>query len=107
MAVRLSFTLDPELSGRIDEFSKSQDIDRNEAALRLIEAGLLKAETEGFVAPPVNRDFREAERMQRNIDNLMRTIDDLKKEIRVMHHMVDMQNKQTEAAKQSRLFKKQ
>jgi hypothetical protein len=108
MAVRLSFTLDPELSERIDEFAKAKDFDRNEAVLRLIEAGLLRAEEEGFVAPPANRDFRETERMQKNIDNLMRTVDDLKKEIRVMHHMVDLQNKSVEpAGKQGRRFKKQ
>ncbi|HJJ48419.1 MAG TPA: type II secretion system protein E [Methanocorpusculum sp.] len=107
MAVRLSFTLDPELSERIDEFAKSQDFDRNEAVLRLLEAGLLKAEEEGFVSPPISRDFREAERMQKNIDNLMRTVDELKKEIRVMHHMVDLQNKTEDTQKSGKLFKKQ
>ena len=110
MAVRLSFTLDTELSARIDEFAKKNNLDRNEAILRLIEAGLLQAEKEGFIAPLQKRDFRETERMQKNIDGLMRTINDLKKEIRVMHHMINLRDQvedEKKQVKQGKLFKKQ
>lgn len=107
MAVRLSVTLDPELSERIDEFAKSQEVDRNEAFLRLIETGLQKAGEDGFVAPVQARDFRETERIHKNINSLIKTIDDLKKEIRVMHHMINMRDTRDVPEKQQgRLFKK-
>ena len=68
MALRLSFTLDPELSERIDLFAKKQDIDRNEAVLRLIESGLFLAEQKGEMPPAPKRDFKEFVRMQKNVD---------------------------------------
>lgn len=93
MALRLSFTLDPELSERIDLFAKKQDIDRNEAVLRLIESGLLQAEQKGEMPPAPKRDFKEFMRMQKNVDLLLRSMDEVKKEVRVMHHMIDLEEK--------------
>lgn len=93
MALRLSFTLDPELSERIDLFAKKQDLDRNEAVLRLLEAGLFQAEQKGKMPPAPKRDFQEFVRMQKNVDLLLRSMDELKKEVRVMHHVIDLQEK--------------
>lgn len=93
MALRLSFTLDPDLSERIDLFAKKQDIDRNEAVLRLIEAGLFQAEQKGEMPPAPKRDFQEFVRMQKNVDLLLRSMDEVKKEVRVMHHLIDLKEK--------------
>ncbi|HJK11574.1 MAG TPA: type II secretion system protein E [Methanocorpusculum sp.] len=93
MALRLSFTLDPELSERIDLFAKKQDLDRNEAVLRLIESGLFVAEQKGEMPPAPKRDFKEMVRMQRNAALLLRSMDELKKEVRVMHHMINLEEK--------------
>ncbi len=93
MALRLSFTLDTELSERIDLFAKKQEIDRNEAVLRLIEAGLFQAEQKGEMPPAPKRDFKEFARMQKNVDMLLRSMDELKKEVRVMHHVIDLEEK--------------
>lgn len=93
MALRLSFTLDPELSERIDLFAKKQEMDRNEAVLRLIEAGLFQAEQKGEMPPSPKRDFKEFARMQKNVDMLLRSMDELKKEVRVMHHVIDLEDR--------------
>ena len=93
MALRLSFTLDPELSKRIDLFAKKQDIDRNEAVLRLIEAGLFQIEQKGEMPPAPKRDFQEFVRMQKNVDLLLRSMDEVKKEVRLMHHLIDLEEK--------------
>ncbi|HJJ42468.1 MAG TPA: type II secretion system protein E [Methanocorpusculum sp.] len=90
MSLRLSFTLDPELAERLDIFSRKQELDRNEAVLRLIESGLLQAEQSGIIPPARERDFKETARMQKNVDMLIRNIDELKKEVRVMHHTLNM-----------------
>ena len=49
MALHLSFTLDPELAERVDIFAKKQELERNEALLRLIEGGLVQAEQAGKI----------------------------------------------------------
>lgn len=91
MALRLSFTLDPELSERIDLFAKKQEMEKNEAVLRLIEAGLFQAEQKGEMLPSPKRDFKEFARMRKNVDLLLRSMDELKKEVRVMHHVIDLE----------------
>ncbi|MDR3102442.1 MAG: ribbon-helix-helix protein, CopG family [Methanocalculaceae archaeon] len=88
MTLRLSFTLDPELLERIDLFAKKQELDRNEAVLRLIEAGLFQAEQNGEMLPAPKRDFKEFGRMQKNVDLLLASIDELKTEVRIMHHVI-------------------
>lgn len=94
MALRLSFTLDPELSERIDQFAKKQEFDRNEAVLRLIESGLFQAEQKGEIPPASQRNFKEIARMQKNVDALLSNIDELKKEVRTVHHLLDLQHSQ-------------
>lgn len=102
MALRISFTLDPELSERLDIFAKKQELERNEALLRLIESGLTQAERDGIIPPARERSFKEVAHLQKNIDVMIRAIEDLKKEVRVMHHLIDM-NKDAAANKPSRL----
>ncbi|MDO5844039.1 MAG: hypothetical protein Q4Q53_02695 [Methanocorpusculum sp.] len=96
MALRLSFTIDSELSKRLDNFTKKQELDRNEAILRLLESGLLQAEQSGIIPPAHERDFKEYAKMQMNVDMLLRNIDELKKEVRVMHHMINLERKAPE-----------
>lgn len=90
MALRLSFTLDTDLAGRLDTFAKKQELDRNEALLLLLESGLTQAEQSGVIPPVHDRDFKEAARMQKNIEQLTGTIDDLKKEVRALHHLMNL-----------------
>ena len=40
MVMRCSFALDPDLMEQIDQFAREHSLDRNEAILELIEAGL-------------------------------------------------------------------
>ncbi|MBR4987438.1 MAG: hypothetical protein IKY81_02090 [Methanocorpusculum sp.] len=96
MALRLSFTLDSVLSERIDQFAKKQDIDRNEAVILLIEHGLDQAAEAGLVEPIRDRDVKKEARMQKNIDAITGGLDDLRKEVRSMHHLLNMSLKNTE-----------
>ncbi|HJJ63387.1 MAG TPA: type II secretion system protein E [Methanocorpusculum sp.] len=96
MALRLSFTLDSVLSERIDQFAKKQELDRNEAVLLLIEHGLDLAAEEGIVEPIRDRDYKKEARMQKNIDSITSGLDDLRKEVRSMHHLLNMSLKNAE-----------
>lgn len=96
MALRLSFTLDSVLSERIDQFAKKQELDRNEAVLLLIEHGLDLAAEEGILEPIRDRDYKKEARMQKNIDSITGGLDDLRKEVRSMHHLLNMSLKNTE-----------
>ena len=96
MALRLSFTLDSVLSERIDQFAKKQELDRNEAVLLLIEHGLDLAAEEGIVEPIRDRDYKKEARMQKNIDAITSGLDDLRKEVRSMHHLLNMSMKNAE-----------
>ncbi|HJJ52007.1 MAG TPA: type II secretion system protein E, partial [Methanocorpusculum sp.] len=93
MALRLSFTLDSVLSERIDQFAKKQELDRNEAVLLLLEHGLDRAAGEGVIEPIRDRDFKREARMQKNIDSITGGLDDLRKEIRSLHHLVNLSMK--------------
>lgn len=106
MALRLSFTLDTALAERVDQFAKKQEIDRNEAVLILLESGLNSIAQTGVVEPMRDRDFKLEARMQKNIDNITSTMDDLRKEVRSMHHLLNM-NMTSSEKKQNRrgLFK--
>lgn len=96
MALRLSFTIDSDLSERLDIFTRKQELDRNEAILRLLESGLMQAEQSGIIPPAHERDFKESAKIQKNVDMLLRNIDELKKEVRVMHHLLNMNQGNTE-----------
>lgn len=96
MVLRLSFTLDSVLSERIDQFAKKQELDRNEAVLLLIEHGLDLAAEEGIVEPIRDRDYKKEARMQKNIDSITSGLDDLRKEVRSMHHLLNMSLKNAE-----------
>ena len=96
MALRLSFTLDSVLSERMDQFAKKQELDRNEAVLLLIEHGLDIAAEEGIVEPIRDRDYKKEARMQKNIDSITSGLDDLRKEVRSMHHLLNMSLKNAE-----------
>ena len=96
MALRLSFTLDSVLSERIEQFAKKQELDRNEAVLLLIEHGFALAAEEGILEPIRDRDYKKEARMQKNIDSITGGLDDLRKEVRSMHHLLNMSLKNTE-----------
>jgi len=96
MVLRLSFTLDTPLAERIDLYAKKQEIDRNEAILTLIEAGLAKAEADGLIPEAKERDYKRELQMDKNISQISLSLDELKKEIRAMHHLIDLNRKNAE-----------
>ncbi|HJJ82693.1 MAG TPA: hypothetical protein O0X91_03305, partial [Methanocorpusculum sp.] len=87
---------DSVLSERIDQFAKKQELDRNEAVLLLIEHGLDLAAEEGIVEPIRDRDYKKEACMQKNIDSITSGLDDLRKEVRSMHHLLNMSLKNAE-----------
>jgi len=92
MTTRMSFTLESKLSDQIEQFAQEMRIDRNEAILRLIEAGVMKYSDEmGFIPIQQERGFQEVKVIKRSLDNLTATVSDLKKEIRVVHHILDLE----------------
>lgn len=92
MSIRLSFTLESDLADQIDSFAREKRIERNEAILRLIEAGIEKYEEDDeFNPPPRERSFEEVKDIARSLDNLTATVSDLKKEVRVVHHILDLE----------------
>lgn len=107
MALRLSFTIDSDLAERLDIFTRKEGLDRNEALLRLLESGLRQAEESGIIPPAHERDYKEHARMQKNVDMMLRNIDELKKEIRTVHHLLNMNLKSAEKSSgKSGFFKK-
>jgi len=93
MTTRMSFTLESKLSDQIEQFAQEMRIDRNEAILRLIEAGMIKySEEKGFIPIQQERDFQEVKVIKNSIGDLTATISDLKKEIRVIHHILDLKH---------------
>jgi metal-responsive CopG/Arc/MetJ family transcriptional regulator len=92
MSTRLSFTLESELAEQIERFAQEKRIDRNEAILRLIEAGFVKYTEDGsFLPVQQERGFEEVKVMKRSIDDLTKIVLDLKKEVRVVHHILDFE----------------
>ncbi|RQD84304.1 MAG: type II secretion system protein E [Methanocalculus sp. MSAO_Arc2] len=92
MSVRMSFTLESDLADQIETFAREKRIERNEAILRLIEAGIEKyAEDDAFSPPRRERSFEEAKVIVRSLEDLKTTVSDLKKEVRVVHHILDLE----------------
>jgi hypothetical protein len=91
MSMRISFTLDNDLAHQIEQFATEKRIERNEAILRLIEAGVEKyTEDNSFVPVPRERSFEEVKVIKRTLESLTDAVVDLKKEIRVVHHILDL-----------------
>jgi hypothetical protein len=80
----------------LTSLQKKQELDRNEAVLLLIEHGLDLAAEEGIVEPIRDRDYKKEARMQKNIDSITSGLDDLRKEVRSMHHLLNMSLKNAE-----------
>ncbi|HJJ86899.1 MAG TPA: hypothetical protein O0X17_01005, partial [Methanocorpusculum sp.] len=54
------------------------------------------AAEEGIVEPIRDRDYKKEARMQKNIDSITSGLDDLRKEVRSMHHLLNMSLKNAE-----------
>ncbi|MDI3506878.1 MAG: hypothetical protein PWQ46_678 [Methanomicrobiaceae archaeon] len=88
MAMRCSFALDPDLMEQIDQFAREHSLDRNEAILELIEAGLsCKDAGEAPVRQP--RSFEEFNRLQQELEEVKNALAELKKEVRLVHHTIE------------------
>ncbi|MGB4280149.1 MAG: type II secretion system protein E [Methanoculleus sp.] len=88
MVMRCSFALDPDLMEQIDQFAREHSLDRNEAILELIEAGLsCKDAGEAPVRQP--RSFEEFNRLQQELEEVKNALTELKKEVRLVHHTIE------------------
>lgn len=89
MVMRCSFTLDPEMLDSIDDFAKKHSIERNEAILELIETGFASFESGKEVEIKKQRAFEEFMQIRQEIDGLKETVQNMRDELRLIHHIVE------------------
>lgn len=89
MAMRCSFALDPDLMDQIDQFARDHALDRNEAILELIEAGLVARKDGGAATVRQQRSFEELNRLQQGLDDVKAVLTELRNEVRLVHHTIE------------------
>ena len=96
MAMRLSFTLDPETVELIDQYAKNRSIKREKAVLELLEAGFAYSEKAGEIKIEKKHSFEEYAAIRKDIEEIKARISDLTKEVKLVHHTLeDERNKET------------
>jgi predicted transcriptional regulator len=89
MAMRCSFALDPDLMEQIDQFAKDHALDRNEALLELIEAGLANLREGGVLTTRQQRSFEELNQVRREMEEIKGVLAELRNEVRLVHHTIE------------------
>ena len=89
MVTRCSFSIDPELVEAIDLYAKKQSVERNEAILTLIEAGLASSNNGGSAAPRQRRSFEEIHTIRKEIDGIKSVLTELHGQMRLLHHTIE------------------
>jgi hypothetical protein len=89
MVMRISFTLDPELVDMIDQYAKTRSLKREKAILELIEAGITHVKEGGVIDIDQCRTFEELDQIINGFEKMDRSIAELKKEVRLMHHTIE------------------
>ncbi|KUK63457.1 type II secretion system protein E [Methanoculleus sp.] len=89
MVMRCSFALDPDLMELIDQFARDHALDRNEAILELIEAGLACRKDGGTVTVRQQRSFEELNRLQQELEDVKEVLTELRNEVRLVHHTIE------------------
>jgi hypothetical protein len=89
MVMRISFSVDPELVDMIDQYAKERGIRREKAALELIEAGITHIKEGGTIKIEQCRSFEEFDQIQKNLLEITSVMEELRKEVRLMHHTLE------------------
>ena len=76
--MRQSFSVDPEIMERIDKYSKSKGIKREEAILELVIAGINFTEGGGEIKSENKRAYEEFYKIRKDLDNMQRVMLELK-----------------------------
>jgi hypothetical protein len=91
MAIRVSFTMDSEMSDLIDKFAKEHGIDRNRAILELIDSGFAHVTGGQPVVLNHKRSFEEYQEILTNITEVKQSLKNLSEEVQLIHHVIDVE----------------
>jgi len=91
MAIRVSFTMDPEMMDLIDKFAKEQGVDRNRAILELIDSGFSHVTGGHPVTMNHKRSFEEYQEILAGLAEMKNSLKNLAEEVQLIHHIVDIE----------------
>jgi len=91
MAIRISFTIDPEMMDLIDKFAKEHGIDRNHAILDLIESGFSHIGGDHPTALNQRWAFEEYQELKATMDKMRESLENLAGEVQLIHHIIDVE----------------
>ncbi|NYT08166.1 MAG: type II secretion system protein E [Methanomicrobiales archaeon] len=91
MAIRVSFTMDSEMSDLIDKFAKEHGLDRNRAILELIDSGFTHVTGGHPVSLNHKRSFEEYKEILGSISEMKQSLKDLSEEVQLIHHIIDVE----------------
>ena len=91
MAIRVSFTMDPEMMDLIDKFAKEQGVDRNRAILELIDSGFSHVTGGHPVTMNHKRSFEEYQEILAGLAEMKNSLKNLAEEVQLIHHIVDVE----------------
>lgn len=94
MVMRQSFSVDPEIMERIDKYSKSKGLKRDEAILELVEAGIGYTENGGEIKIENKRSFDEYYKIRRDLENLNRNMQEMKTQMQELRAMIELHDRQ-------------
>ena len=95
--MRQSFSVDPETMERIDKYSKSRGIKREEAILELVEAGVNFTEGGGEIKPENKRSYEEFYKIRKDLDNMQKMMQELKDQMYDLRTLTESNSKQKES----------
>jgi metal-responsive CopG/Arc/MetJ family transcriptional regulator len=91
MAIRVSITMDSEMSDLIDRFAKEHGLDRNRAILELIDNGFSHVREGQPVTLNQKRSFEEYREILEKISELKHSMKNLADEVQLVHHIIDVE----------------
>lgn len=94
--MRQSFSVDPDVMERIDKYSKSRGIKREEAILELVEAGINYTEGGGEIKTENKRSYEEFYKIRKDLDNMQRMMQEIKNQMHDIQTLTESNNKQIE-----------
>ncbi|WP_148222215.1 type II secretion system protein E [Methanolacinia petrolearia] len=94
MVMRQSFSVDPDIMERIDKYSKSRGIKREEAILELVEAGINFTEGGGEIKSENKRSYEEFYKIRKDLDNMQKMIQEIKSQMHDIRTIAVSNNKQ-------------
>ena len=92
--MRQSFSVDPDIMERIDKYSKSRGIKREEAILELVEAGISFTEGGGEIKSENKRSYEEFYKIRKDLDNMQKMIQEIKNQMHDIRTIAVSNNKQ-------------